>query len=97
MPEQEIKEMVGAIVEALDAYGADAVGAMQDALAHMEGGEPTEPPPYGGVKEYEEAAKAGMQKHEASKKPPMGMVEILEIDIEPKKKGKKDDKEEDEE
>ena len=34
-----------------------------------------------------------MEMHEASKKP-AGMVEILEIDIEPKKKGKKDDEEE---
>ena len=93
MPEQEIQEMVASIVKVLESYGADAVGAMQDALAHMEGGEPTEPAPYGGVNEYEEAAKAGMEMHEESKKPPMGMVEILEIDIEPKKKGEKDDEE----
>ena len=90
MPEQEIQEMVTSIVKVLESYGADAVGAMQDALAHMEGAEPA---PYGGVNEYEEAAKAGMEMHEASKKP-AGMVEILEIDIEPKKKGKKDDEEE---
>jgi len=93
MPEQEIKQMVASIVKVLESYGADAVGAMQDALAHMEGGEPA---PYGGVNEYEQAAKAGMEMHEAHKKPPMGMVEILEIDIEPKKKGKKDDKKEEE-